>query len=151
MTMNASPTQRLAALIATKQQVLEILVRLSRKQIELIGGGDMTTLLKLLAGKQTVMTQLQTLEHELAPFRDEDPERRAWASAAERAACQTRAERCNILLAEAMQLEQRAEAAMVERRDATQAALTHMNHAHDAHAAYAAMPITAVGSLQVEG
>src|SRR5947209_7579600 len=136
MTTTASPTHRLAALIATKQQLLEILVRLSRKQIELIASGDMTSLIKLLAGKQTVMGQIQTLEQQLAPFRDEDPERRAWASPAERAACQSRAERCNALLAEAMQLEQQAETAMVERRDATQATLTHMNHAQDATTAY---------------
>src|SRR2546423_9733698 len=97
-------TERLAALVATKQQVLEILVQLSRRQLDLIAAGEMTTLLKLLAGKQTVMNQLQILEHELAPFRDEDPEQRIWSSAAERVACQVRAGQCNTLLTAAMEL-----------------------------------------------
>src|SRR2546423_706533 len=121
MSSPTTNTERLAALVATKQQVLEILVQLSRRQLSLIDAGDMTTLLKLLAGKQTVMNQLQILEHELAPFREEDPDQRLWASMAERAACQARAEQCNALLAEAMNLEKRAEAAMVGRRQATAA------------------------------
>jgi hypothetical protein len=144
-------TERLAALITTKQQVLEILVQLSRRQLALIGAGEMTTLIKLLAGKQTVMNQLQTLERELMPFRDEDPEARVWASAAERTACQVRAEQCNTLLAEAMNLEKRAEAAMVDRRQAAAAALAAVQAGADARAAYDSMPPMLLASLQMEG
>ena len=71
-------TTRLAGLITAKQQVLEILVQLGRKQVALIAAGDMTSLLKLLAGKQSVMSHLQMIEHAMTPFRDEDPESRIW-------------------------------------------------------------------------
>jgi len=151
MSSPTTTTERLAALITTKQQVLEILVQLSRRQLALIGAGEMTTLLKLLAGKQTVMNQLQTLERELTPFRDEDPERRVWASPQERTACQVRAEQCNALLADAMDLEKRAEAAMVERRQAAATALAAVQAGANARAAYDAIPPTLLASLQMEG
>lgn len=138
-------------MITTKQQVLEILVQLSRRQLALIGAGDMTTLLKLLGGKQTVMSQLQTLERELAPFRDEDPEQRLWASPSERTACQVRAEQCNSLLSEAMDLERRAEAAMVDRRQATATALAAVQAGVNARAAYDSIPPAALATVQMEG
>lgn len=151
MSPATATTEQLAALIAAKQHVLEILVKLSRKQLELIAASDITSLLKLLAGKQTVMTQLQSLESQLAPFRHDDPERRTWRSPAERVACQTRADRCNQLLAEAMQLEEQAEETMTMRRESAAAALTGMQTASDARSAYASMPSSMLASLTVEG
>jgi flagellar biosynthesis/type III secretory pathway chaperone len=144
-------TEQLAALIAAKQQVLEILVQLSRRQTDFISSGDMTSLMKLLAGKQTVLGQLQKLDQDLAPFRGEDPERRVWRSTADRAACQARAERCNTLLAEAMALEQQAETTMQGRRDAAAATLSAVHTAAGARAAYATIPSPALTSLHVEG
>jgi len=144
-------TERLTALVTTKQQVLEILVQLSRQQLALISAGDMTTLLKLLAGKQTVMNQLQIIERELAPFRDEDPDQRVWNSPSHRAACQARAQQCNTLLADAMELERQAESAMHERRNSTAAALTALQAGASAKAAYDSIPPTLLASLHVEG
>src|SRR3954471_6809855 len=129
-------TTRLAALITAKQQVLEILVQLGRKQVALIAAGDMTSLMKLLGGKQSVMSHLQMIEQAMLPFRDQDPEARVWESPAHRAACQARADQCNDLLREAMQLEQTAEAEMVKRRDSAQLSLTSVQAAADARAAY---------------
>jgi flagellar biosynthesis/type III secretory pathway chaperone len=151
MSSPTTNTERLAALISTKQQVLDILVQLSRRQLALIDAGEMTTLLKLLAGKQTVMNQLQVLERELSAFRDEDPEQRTWGSAAERTACQVRAGQCNSLLAEAIDLEKRAEAAMVDRRQAAAVALAAVHAGANTRAAYDALPPTLLASLQMEG
>jgi flagellar biosynthesis/type III secretory pathway chaperone len=151
MSSPTTNTERLAALITTKQQVLQILVQLSQRQLALIAAGEMTTLIKLLAGKQTVMNQLQTLERELSVFRDEDPEQRVWSSPAERTACQVRAEQCNTLLSEAMNLEKRAEAAMVDRRQAAATALAAVQAGADARAAYDSIPPTLLASLQMEG
>lgn len=155
--MTAAPTStptndtaRLAALVSAKLQVLEILARLSRRQLELIAAGETPALLKLLTAKETVLSQLQALERQLDPFRGEDPDRRAWASPAARAACQKEADRANVLLAEAMQLERQAEAAMIARRDAAAAALSLAQDAADARTAYGAGPPGAT-SLQYEG
>jgi hypothetical protein len=75
--MRAPDTERLAALVAAKLQVVEILLRLARRQLELVEAGDAAVLLKLLAAKQTVLDQLQALERQLDPFREQDPETRS--------------------------------------------------------------------------
>jgi len=150
MTINHD-TDRLAALIAAKLQVLEILAHLSRRQLAMIGAGEMTALVKLLASKQTVMSQLQTLEGQLQSFRGDDPDARVWRSSAERSACQAKADRCNALLAEALALEKQAEEAMLRRRDAAAVALADAQTATDARAAYATVPRSSPTALQVEG
>jgi hypothetical protein len=150
MTTNEQ-TDRLAALIAAKLQVLEILAHLSRRQLAMIAAGEMTALVKLLASKQTVMSQLQTLEQQLAPFRGDDPEVRVWRSADDRSACQAKADRCNALLAESLALEKQAEEAMLRRRDAAAVALVATQAATDARAAYATVPRSSPAALQVEG
>ena len=145
-----SNTDKLAALIAAKLRLVELLARLGRRQLELIDGGEMTDLVKLLAAKQTVLDELQAADRQLAPFRQEDPEHRVWRSPAERAACQAQADRCNALLSEAMDLERRAEAAMLQRRSAAAATLEEVHAVANAHAAYAhsAFPAT---TLRAEG
>ena len=144
-------TDKLTALIAAKLQLVELLARLGRRQLELIDGGDMVGLIKLLAAKQTVLEQLQAADRKLDPFRQEDPEKRLWRTAAERAACQSQADRANGLLAEAMELEKQAEAAMLRRRDAAALALDAANAANDAHLAYAPQGAPPVTTLHVEG
>jgi hypothetical protein len=143
-------TTRLAALITAKQQVLEILVQLGQKQVALITSADMTSLMKLLSGKQSVMSHLQMIEQALIPFRDQDPEGRVWESPAHRTACQARADQCNNLLREAMQLERTAESEMVKRRDSTQSALSSVQAAASARAAYVPL-VPAAASLRYEG
>jgi hypothetical protein len=150
MTTN-NDTDRLAALIAAKLQVLEILARLSRRQLAMIDAGEMTPLIKLLASKQTVMSQLQALEEKLQPFRGDDPEARVWHSASDRWACQAQADRCNALLVEALTLEKQAEEAMLRRRDAAVVALSAAQSATDARTAYAVTPLKPTAALQVEG
>jgi hypothetical protein len=151
MSPYATSTVQLAELIATKLQVLKVLVRLSRRQVELIEIGEMATLIKLLAAKQTVMNQLQAIERELEPFRGEDPDRRAWRLPAERTACQAQAELANALLASALELEQQAEIAMLHRREHTASTLVALQTASDARTAYAAIPSTPTTSIHAEG
>jgi hypothetical protein len=151
MSQSPTPTQQLAALVAAKHHVLKILVQLSERQVALIVAGEMTTLIKLLAAKQTVMTQLLTIEQELTPFRGEDPDHRVWHSPADRTACQAQADAANTLLAKALALEQQAETAMLGRRDAASAALAAVQTASDARAAYAAMPAAPLSRVHVEG
>jgi hypothetical protein len=151
MSPNYIPTERLAGLVAAKHQVLKVLVQLSERQLEVIQEAEMTTLIKLLAAKQTVMTQLQEIEKELRPFRGEDPDLRVWRSPVERTACQAQAEAANALLSRALALEQQAETAMLMRRDAAATALSAVQTAGDARAAYAAMPAAPASSIHVQG
>jgi hypothetical protein len=150
MTIN-NDTDRLAALIAAKRQVLEILARLSRRQLAMIAAGEMAALVKLLSSKQTVVAQLQALEQQLQSYRSDDPDARLWRSSADRAACQTQAEQCNALLAESLALEKQAEEELLRRRDAAAVALSAAQTATDARSAYATMPRSSPVALQVEG
>src|SRR5688500_19823007 len=70
-------SDRLAQLALCKLQILQLLRRLAAQQLEIITGGDMSNLLKLLAAKQTVMDQLAKLEQQLDPFRGQDPDRKS--------------------------------------------------------------------------
>jgi hypothetical protein len=147
----ASSTDRLAELIAAKVQVLQLLAGLAGRQLALAQEGDMAALLKLLAAKQTVLTQLQALEKKLDPFRADDPDRRAWRTPQHRQSAQQAAARCEALLAQTMHLESQGEAAMILRRDAAAGELAGLHAAADVHSAYTAVPSPALPRLQCEG
>jgi FlgN protein. len=151
MNIVQTSTDQLASLIGVKLHLVELLVRLARRQLELIQVGEMNGLIKLLSAKQTTLRHLQEVERQLDPYRNEDPERRVWRSGTERSACQLQAERCNALLAETMELEKQGEAAMVLRRDFAAASLAAAQTAADARTAYASTPVSRSTSLQVEG
>ena len=136
-------TTRLAKLIVGKLKILELLVQLAQRQLSLVEEGEIGDLLKLLAAKQTVLGQLQTLERQLDPFRSEDPEERRWATPEHRRECQQHARRCDELVAEAMRLEKRSEAQLIRRRDAAAAVLQGVSAAVDVQSAYAGPPTAA--------
>jgi hypothetical protein len=150
-TEQGKSTEQLARLVSAKRQVLKIVVQLSERQVEMIECGQMEDLMKLLAAKQTVLAQLQSLERELAPYRDDDPETRAWASPAARAACQAQATEANALIGRSLELERTAEAAMVARRDAAEQSLAAFQAAADARTAYGPLLAPPIAGLQMEG
>ena len=47
MPTSTTKTEQLAALVAAKQHVLEIVVQLTKRQLEVIGTGDMPLLMKV--------------------------------------------------------------------------------------------------------
>jgi hypothetical protein len=139
----------LAAAIARKAQLLDLLRRLADAQLSLVGAGDMTRLLQVLASKDSLLQQLQSVERELDPFREEDPEQRNWESVELRQSCRQDADRCTALLGEIVSLEKQAEAEMVRRRDATAAQLQGMYGSQEAQGAYSAAPVSLAGSLDL--
>lgn len=144
-------SERLAQLVNCKLQILQLLRRLAAQQLEVIAGGDMTNLLKLLAGKQTVMDQLAKLERQLDPFRGQDPDTRDWPSTAARELCQKNVETCNELLTEIMRLEKQGEGEMVGRRDDASTRLAGMHGASEARHAYVAAAAATGLDLSTEG
>jgi len=110
-------TTQLADLMVKRRKCLTQLRDLGAKQAQLIAAGEVSDLLRLVAAKQQLIVALQALERQLAPFQEQDPERRAWASAAARAACAADAEACRQLIGEVMAMEQDGERQMTVRRD----------------------------------
>jgi hypothetical protein len=151
MSDHGKSTEHLARLVSAKRQVLKIVVRLSERQLEMIESGHMEDLMKLLAAKQTVLAQLQSVERELLPYRDDDPDTRPWATGAARAACQAEASEANALIARSLELERRAEAAMLARRNAAENSLAAFQVASDARAAYRPLLVPPAAGLQMEG
>lgn len=135
--MATLPTTLLIDLIGRKHDCLTVLRDLATRQRELIDAGDMTQLLAVLADKQRVIGQLQTLEQELNPFRNDDPDRRIWSSDAERIRCASLADRSARLLEEILDGERRSEDVLRRRRDDTAHQLAAAHHSHNARGAYA--------------
>jgi len=130
---------------------MQLLRKLAAQQLDVISGGDMTNLLKLLAAKQTVMDQLAKVELQLDPFRGQDPETRDWPSTTARETCQRNVESCNELLTDIMRLEKQAELEMVRRRDDASVRLAGMHGASEARHAYVAVAAATGLDLSTEG
>lgn len=150
--MNAHhSTATLQTLIRQKLDVVRILAELARQQVSFVQSGEMTQLLTLLAGKQTMLNQLQAIEEKLTPFRDQPPHTRTWASAVERQECLDNVARCEAILAEIIQQEQQAETVMVRRRDQLATQLAGAQSAGEATAAYATASFAAGPAVTSSG
>ena len=123
------PTDKLIELIHKKHDVLVQLREMGRRQAQLVNGGDVTELLKLLGTKQHLIVGLQELERDLKPYYAENPEARIWRSPAERAHCAKLANECNSILEEVVALERTGAEQMTLRK--TEVA-DQLNHAHSA-------------------
>lgn len=143
--MAATQTDNLAELIAGKRACLTELRDLGRRQLELVESGDMTGLLSLLAVKQKSLARLQRLEKALDPFREQDPESRAWRTPEDRQRCAANVQECEALLGEIVTQEKHAEGVLVRRRDEAAERLQETHFAGQARGAYqggAAGPIS---------
>ncbi len=86
---------------------------LGQAQLDQIDSGDYNELLKLLSVKQRVLGGLQDVESALLPFRDQDPNARAWPTMSERRECQMQAARCEEILQQLLTQEQVSETRMI--------------------------------------
>ena len=131
-------TARLTELIRRKHEVLVELCAVGHRQREIVERGETTALLELLAAKQSMIALLQQVERDLAPFHTEDPDRRVWVSADDRAQCARQAAECNHLLAEIVDLERGSAARLAMRRNEVAAQLRQVHAAGHARDAYEA-------------
>jgi hypothetical protein len=136
--MSTLPTTLLADLVRRKHGVLVQLCDVGRRQKEIVERGETTALLELLAAKQTMISVLQQVERELAPFHAEHPDARDWATADVRARCAEQAADCNRLLAEVVELERHSADRMAIRRNDVAAQLQQVYAAGQARTAYEA-------------
>lgn len=131
-------TDLLAELIRGRLACLTRLRDMGRKQIELVEGGQTTELLDLLAAKQRVFGDLQRIERQLAPFRDQDPDQRRWRTTDQRQECARQLDECDALLREIVTREKQSGRELTRRRDDLAAQLEGMRRAGRARGAYTA-------------
>jgi len=139
-------TEHLAGLIEKKHAVLKELRDKSRRQAELIRQREMTQLMSVLSAKQNLLGELQQLEIQLDPFRDEEPDGRVWSSTDRRLEIRHVAEACDSLLQEALLLDKQSESLMKQTRDEAASQLDVIRSAGDASGAYSARDSKSGGS-----
>jgi hypothetical protein len=132
------PTDLLMQLVQARHACLVQLRDFGRRQMDLINQGNVTGLLDLLTMKQKPLNDIQRIEKALDPYRTQDPAKRPWPSAGERAACAQLVAECDAMLKEIVAQEKLCEETMVEKRDATAAELQRLRSAGQAHGAYMA-------------
>ncbi len=142
-------TDLLSDMISKKLAILEQLRSLSGRQSDLIAQGDIQRLLSVLSAKQTLLAELQRLQQQLGPFRQQDPETRVWRSPQDRERCRRLVARCEALLSEVMSIEKQSESEMAQRRDAARARLEGSHAPAEATRAYLRPGVPARGSLDL--
>ncbi len=129
-------TKRLAELMARKRHILQLLGDLARAQLSVIEARDTTRLLRVLSAKQPLAEELNHVDGELTPYREEAPESRRWSSPQARQQCQADAQACEQLLTQLLKTEQASEIALVAQRDETSRQLEELDAAQYANRAY---------------
>lgn len=147
--MGESETDLLAALIDQKRDCLGRMRDLGTRQLELVRGGEMTALLDVLAAKQRLIGQLQRIERELDPFRNQDADARRWRTPGDRQRCAARLAECESLLAEIIRRERQGENELTLRRDAAARQLHGAHIAAQARGAYVAAPPRSMSQLDI--
>lgn len=143
-----------ATLINSRLAVLVQLQALARRQAVVIEENDLSSLFKLLAGKQQLVTELQALDRQLTSNQQQSPQTRQWSSPAERTRCQQQVARCEAVLREILDIERQSEEQMTMQRDAVAQRLASFNQSAQAARAYlpaAMMPMTGALDVSSEG
>jgi len=109
----------------------------------------MAELLDVLAAKQRSISELQRIQRELEPFRDQAPEGRRWRTPGDRQECAEKVRRCEALLAEIMGQEKRSMDELILRRDDAATRLQGVHRASQARGAYTTGPDPAAGQLDL--
>lgn len=125
--MNKIETDILSDLIDSKRETLRQLRDLGNQQQGCVDSGDTDTLFRVLAAKQRLLGNLQQVEQELTPFRQENPDERTWRAREDRQRCAAVADECAQLLAAVIEQERASEQTLTRRRDdaATQLKAVH--------------------------
>ncbi len=88
-----------SALIRQKENILERLVPISKRQLEFVRNGNSDLLLKFLQRKLAMMDEFEEIERRLAPLRDISPEDRIWIDEQDREETRKAMKRCEEHLA----------------------------------------------------
>ena len=147
--METTDTQQLSALIERQVNVLSALKMLAVQQAECLGADHVELLLSLIARKQPLIEEFLQIHTELKPFRDQDPDKRAWSDTKARTRCQELLENCNKLHQEIERLESLALGELELNRNAIAAQLQDCRDATLASTAYLTDSILAESSLDL--
>jgi hypothetical protein len=130
-------TKKLQELGSLKLHLLRSARELSIQQFEVMHSDDVTTLLTVLSRKSELLDTLRTLQKDLDPYREQQPEARHWDSEEERLACRKTFEEIDRLLEELTQMDNQAIEQMTQQRDAMASQIAQFATAEAVQNAYA--------------
>ena len=85
-------------LIRSEEELLQRLLLVSQRQVELVNEGNVTALIQHLGQRQKLWNEFELLEQQLAPHKGVPPERRVWKSPEERQLTEMALNRCKDLM-----------------------------------------------------
>ena len=140
---------RLLQIVQAQIPLLEQMLRLSEKQLNLVQLSDMTLLLQLLAQKQKVYEMFEALRRQLDPYQDIKPQDRKWESEQERLDCEAAIQTSKELLAAIMELDRQSESDLARQKDEIQRQMRKMDTSGKAAVVYAKQNVIPVSPKTV--
>ena len=134
--MTGFETDVLGELIHQKHDLLDAIVRHGAKAARIGSGWKHGTLVGPTIGQTTGPSELQRIEFQLEPFRNQDPESRQWRTSDARQRCAQELAQCKLLFGEILVQEKQSEQELARRRDETAAQLQGVHRAAQARGAY---------------
>jgi hypothetical protein len=128
---------KLSDLIAQRRTILEQLLEMGSRQIDVIAAGRMSELMSLLAEKQLPLRRLGEISESLRDASGEDPKGRLWESSVAREQCSRDQDKCEQLHIELLAIEAQCEVALGESRESLQQQLGRVDTAQQAATKYA--------------
>ncbi len=130
-------TDRLLTLMTVKLELVESLYALSASQNALLPGEDVSSLLGVIARRETLIDQLSHVQQELEPYQTDDPDQRIWRTSDRRDTCRQVVGKIEKLLKEVLRLDGQTLDTMCQRRDIIAAELRYGQDSNLTERAYA--------------
>jgi len=138
--------------VGEKLKCLKYLAALVDKQAALVTAGNTQELLRLLAVKQQVFTDLEAIERRLSEFKDLAPNCYQWPNGSSRDLVVEQMDTCKSLLERILVVEKECEEAMIATREAIATELKRLNQLAQVSAAYRAADCpSTLGEIFSEG
>ena len=123
-------------LIQSQEELLQRLLLVSQRQVEIVDRGDPTILVMFLEQRERLWDEFELLEQQIHPHKGIPPEKRVWESAEERQRTELALNRSNKLLQDIMTNDQISFTRAVELKDKVEKDLRRVQVAKTAAPAY---------------
>jgi len=124
-------------LIRHEEELLNRLLLISQRQVEIVNLGNATVLVQHLEQRERLWQEFELLEKQLTPHKGVPPESRVWKSAEERQLTEVSLNRCKTLLEEIMANDQISFAKAAEQKEKAEKDLRRVQLATTVVPAYA--------------
>ena len=104
-------------LIRSEEELLNRLLLVSQRQLEIVEEGNFTILIQHLGLRQQLWNEFELLEQQLAPYKGIPPEHRVWKSPEERQLTEAALNRCKELLEKIMENDEKSMAKTAAQQD----------------------------------